>query len=105
MGRVEEEIAELSRIRYKPPISKYGGSLILLICMTLIVLSYWTEIEVFDYNSLLLERLPISFDILPSIPEKIFTGTMIYALVVLIIGIALQFYNVKKWHNRRFATH
>ena len=105
MGRIQHEAIAQMSVRYSPLISWRSALYIAFLFALFVTLIWWGSFELPALNNLLMEYLPISNDILPSISDKIFTRTMIYALIVLIGGIGLQFYHVKRWHNRQFAAH
>lgn len=104
MERIQQEAKVVGSFRYTPLISRRSALYVAFLFALFIILTWWSSIELPLLNDLLLEQLPISFDFMPSISDKFFTGTKIYALIVLIIGFGLQFYHVKRWHNRQFAT-
>lgn len=105
MGRIQQETDTALSIRYTPLITWRSAIYIGFLFALFVALILGGSIEMPALHSLLLERLPISLDILPSISDKISTGIMIYSMVVLILGIGFQFYHVKRWHSRRFAMH
>ena len=100
MDRIDQEVSDVSRIRYTPPISRPGGVMILVVCLALVVLSYWTDMTLFTYKSLFFERLSFSWDAVNQFGERISNRTLWYAAGVFILGMGIQLIYLKRWHSR-----
>lgn len=101
MKRLEEEIAFSPTSGYSPLISIRSGAVIAVFCIALIVASTTLEIRQTLFSIRLFDLVSIEWPAWNQLTERIGTSIMIYAMIVLFIGMGIQFYFLKQWHARQ----
>lgn len=104
MDRLEEEIAFSPASAYSPLISIRSGAVIALLCIALIIASSAFEIRQTLFSNRLLDVISFDWQGWNQLTEKIGTSIMIYAMIVLIIGMGIQFFYLKRWHTRQIYS-
>ena len=104
MERLEEEVTFSPASGYSPLISIRSGVVIAVLCIALIVASTTLEIRQSLFSIRLLDLVSIEWQAWDQLTERIGTSIMIYAIIVLIIGMGIQFYYLKRWHSRQIYT-
>lgn len=104
MARLKEEAVLKSTSRYTPLISVRAGLVIGVIFIALLIASTTMEIRQSLFSIRLLETITIEWELWDLLTDKISTTVMLYATIVLIIGMGIQVFYLKRWHSRQIFT-
>lgn len=104
MARLEKEVVRNPASRYSPLISIRSGLLIAVICITVIIVSTTLEIRQTLFSIRILDLISIEWEAWNRLTERISTSVMLYAMIVLIVGMGIQVFYLKRWHSRQIYS-
>lgn len=101
MDRLGQEAGRSLAYAYAPLISFRTGVIIITFCAALVVALMTSDLPQSFLSLRLLDVISIEWEGWNALTAKIGTTVVVYAMVILIIGMGIQFYYLKRWHARQ----
>lgn len=104
MARLENEVVRTPSSHYTPLISIRSGAVVAVICIALIIAATKMEMPQSLFSFRLFDLISIEWDAWNQVTERIGTSVALYATIVLMVGMGIQVYFLKRWHSRQLFT-
>lgn len=104
MDKVENEVAVSSLSRYSPLISLRAAVVIAVLGALFLILASQLEFSQSFLSLQVLDSVTVEWQAWNELREKISTSIMIYVMIFLIVGLGIQFHQLKRWHTRQIYS-